>query len=543
MCAAHTYSVGVVPRIDLSLTVHKFLSEQEAAEKAIIRYFYESGGDIDYFYSFINEIRQITFEDENSEIIGQIRSKTLDITRGSYLSVEAKIVLLRTIYEAGCFSKELMRELVKLTAEINNNISLKYWLLSDLSRIWFLYPKILYDEYWTEKKQIMRDCARELRLNWNPPAYTGENNPNICVMATFLGCEMKANPVTLGISRIVRALSNRGYKLHVIETLPLLNDSSMGIMKPIFCLSQSVTILRKEELLQYFPEDIEFYQISNAMIKNRLQDILDLICKINPFCILEFTNDYIPISYYYYQNYPTIYCSLTKVGYSSSFFHKYVIPNEEAVVYSPILEEQALRLPLCIEYIKPLRTFSRKEYGLTEADIVIITVGYRLPIDISNKLAEQMCSLLRSNKKIKWLIVGCSELPYIKKYHEDLIGKSIIFISYEADLPGLYQICDIYLNPDRSGGGTTIAWAMQHKLAIVSPLGAADGTNIIGKNNALPFENDLAPFIDRLSKDSELLYLEKEKYAKIAAKWDINLFTDGLIQGMNELAENFTQRI
>jgi glycosyltransferase involved in cell wall biosynthesis len=523
-----------------SLTINEFLYEQGTVEKELIKYFYVSQGNIDYFVLFINEIKQILNSSDIKEklkITKLIKKKSLDLVRGTNLTNEAKIVLLYVIYIAGSFSKELMRELVKSIAKIEDNLSLKYWLINDLSRMWFLHPESLYDDFFVEMKKLRYEYAHNLCLRWNPPSYIKKENNNICVITFDFHCSAMVHY----IAPILRAMSSKGYKIHIIESFPYFSDSSMGIIKPIMLINEQPEISR-EKLLQHYPKDAEIHCVKNAMMKNRQQDILDLICEINPLCIFDFTDEFSSISYYYYQDYPTIYFPMKYQGYSSSFFHKYVVRqnNELAEVHPPIKKEQILYLPMFRERVEPLRVFQREEYGLVKEDIVVITVGNRLVYEISNELASDMCDLLRSNPKIKWLIVGCTELQFITNHYEDLIGENVIFINYEDDLPGLYGICDIYLNPERIGGYTSIAWAMQQGLSIVSAENITDA-GCIGKDNLFLKDAELVPYIARLSKDIELLCRDKEKYRSLAKKQvKYNcVYVDKLIAETNELVNNF----
>jgi len=306
-------------------------------------------------------------------------------------------------------------------------------------------------------------------------------------------------------------------------------------------MSENYRTTDREELLHFFPEEIEIHNIINTTRKTRQQDALALICRINPYCILDFSNEYAPISYYYSQNYPTIFLHLKKPGYSSSFFHKYAFVQDGRTqsVYPPITEEQVIYMAPPIERNEPTRIFAREDYGFDADNVVVITVGNRIQYEISNNLAEQMCNLLLSNEKIKWLLVGCTELSYINHKYYDLVGKSVIFIEYETNLPGLYKICDIYLNPNRAGGGFSIAWAMQQGLAVASPLSAAAGDTLIGQELSVKKEDYLAPYIAAMADEPTLLKRNKNAMLDIASKWSIDAYINNLIAGMNELTQDF----
>jgi glycosyltransferase involved in cell wall biosynthesis len=390
-------------------------------------------------------------------------------------------------------------------------------------------------------KKLKLDYARESCFKWNPPAYIKENNLNICVIILSLEINNGYDSISRYSSPILRSMSNKGYKIHIIDLAFIQSDSGAGIIRSLNNKGQYIEASR-EELLKYFPENMEIYRIFNAMMKDRQQDILDLICKINPLCIFDFSDEFSSISYYYSQNYPTFHFPMRKQGHAgSNFFHKYIIMQgeEDVKAHPPIAEEQVIRLPVFIETVQPLREFKREEYGLSEDDIVIVTVGNRLQYEIPNELIEQMCELLHKNKKVKWFLVGCAELFYLRNNHEELIGSSVYFVEYEKDLPGFYRICDIYLNPPRTGGGTSIAWAMQQGVTIVSATGGDAELNYIGKNNCVQSGDDLIPYIEKLLKNSTLLKQQKEKSIEISKKWDKDVFADKLIYEVNEFVKYF----
>ncbi|MCL2633253.1 MAG: glycosyltransferase family 4 protein [Oscillospiraceae bacterium] len=522
--------------IKSKISLNAFLNADGVIEKSLIEFFYESGSDIDYFSPLIEEIQAVMLS-HDEKTAEQIENKALYVINNSKLSAQSKILLLRVLFKAKCFSPALMKCLVRLLGEIKDNVCLKYWLLFDLSFMWIYHHNILYDEFWQEKKQLNEDYARELNLSWNPPVYDCSDNNRICVLVNVLDIR----GTNLYISPIVRAVKNQGYNVDIICLSPKRYDSSMSFMKPFFAVNNQ-GIIPREELLNLYPEDIKLHYTFNDTMKNRQQDALDLICKINPYCILDFTDEQAPVSYYYSKSYPTIYFPIRKQGCSSSFFHKCVVweSGDSVQISPPAKEEQVIRLPLFKEYVKPFKKFIRTDYSIATDDVVVVSVGGRLVFETSNELLKSMCELLCYNNSIKWLIVGCSSFPYIECNYPDLItNRNIVLIDYETDLPGFFSICDIYLNPSRIGGGTTVAWAMQQGLAIVSPLNSSDATVHIGKRNAHANESDLVPYIEKLSSCNSLLTREKEKYRTIAEEWDINKFTDTFIPEMRDLAISF----
>ena len=515
-----------------SFKMKDFLTCPKCVRDALNEYFRESEGSIEYFRLLIQEIKSEIEKDDGFR--ERIQEAALGIFENTKLLPEAVIVLLRVLFEAGCFTQWMARLLVNQIGLIKENPAQKHWLLTDLSYIWFLYPHILYNEFFAEKKHLMCDFAKEMNVSWKPPVYVKGDNRDICIIMRSL----IINVILQVVSPIISELDNRGYRMHVLNLESITWDTGANFLKPFYFI-KSLDSSSRNSIKCRFADSVKLYYPSAPMMIERQQEVLDIICEINPYCILDVSDECSAVSYYYSQDYPTIYFPMRKSEHrSSSFFHKYVFWHMDETIKLPehLIENQVLRLPILRERIEPLRTFCRDEYGLDDSDIIVITVGNRLPFDVSDYLAGQMCDLLRSDKRLKWMLVGCFELAYIRNNHTDLIGNSIIFVDYEYDLPGLYGICDVYLNPNRIGGGSTIAWAMQQGVAIASSL-ESSGVNSIGEAFLVKTESELVPYIKSMVDDPTKLLSNKNAMKNTASKWDTDVFIDKLIDGMDGLVE------
>jgi len=519
-----------------TLKLTELISNTEVTQEAILDYFHMSDGDIDFFTPLINEIKHE--KQCNDMVHAKIISSALIIINDTYTSTEAKIVLLRILFAAECFTPQFMQAFINCIRSLKGNLSQKYWLFIDTSYMWLYYPHILYDGFFTERKDLLKEYAEELQLMWNPPQYCHKDNRNICMLVHHMSAKSESDCFTKYIYPIANELHKREYNVHIIFMGSHVWDSGTSFLKPLYYGKMQTS---KLENLKYQYDLCTIHYPKAATMRERQQEILDSICQLNPYCIIDASDECSVTSPYYIQNYPTIYLPLRNHDYSSSFFHKCVYTGNKENIHLPTdIKNQILYLPLYFEYIFPKKKFLRQNYNLSKNDIVIITVGSRIIYELSNDLIAQMCNLLYINKTVKWIIVGCNSLTSIDNNFFDLFGKSILFINYEDDLPGLFEICDIYLNPGRIGGGTTIAWAMQHGLAIVSPFTATAGVYLLGEDNSLPHESDLVPFIMKLTNDPVLIANEKKKCKMISEKWKLEPFIDGLVSGISSLTEKFT---
>jgi len=515
-----------------ALSLEQFLNDDKAVSGALSDYFIKSFGNILFFHNFIEEINN----KRSSGLYAKICRRAAYITENVLTEPELCIVLLSVLYEARCFEADLFRLFIKYIGEIKGNTAQKYWLLQDSNYMWLFYPDIIYDGFFSDRQRLMADYAKELALTWVPPKYNRDDNKKICVISHNLD-----ECVAQLLSPIVSELKRLGYSLYIIDLDPSYGDSGTSFLKSKWCSISQNDALKNKLKNDYYPTVELIFFPSASTSRTRQQQILGLICEINPYCILDATDEFSIISYYYHCNYPTVYLPLRIQGCSSSFFHKMALTAttiEDVSISPPVRHEHVFFLPLYKAFLPPKKQFKREDYGLSQDDIIVVTVGNRLSFELSEELILRFCGLIETANNIKWLCVGCNDLPHMAKKHECLVNKNVFFIEYEDDLPGLYGICDMYVNPMRVGGGTTIAWAMQQGLAIVSPLGADAGEVLLGKANSLKNENDIVPYIEKLAKDRGLLENIKARSKEIVSGWNLQAHIGALVKVMDELAEN-----
>ncbi|WP_217596219.1 hypothetical protein [Cohnella sp. GbtcB17] len=517
------------------MTLHDWLEDTRRVKDELLGYFARSKGDINYFDSLIKEMKGSCDGDRMLKVV--VQKRAIHLVEDELNSAEMRLVLLRVMVEADCFDKQMMRLFMKNIGELRNNSAQKYWLLNDVSSIWMHYAGILYEDYWIDKQNVMKEYADELNLHWNPSPYRRENNQTICFLTSGFDFEspMKAT------SPIVKELIRRNYRIHVIDLLPYRNDSGANFLQPKYPLSLfGVSEGQKEKIRMHFPEPIYLHYPKAVTMRERQQEILDLISEINPYGIFDITDELGFISSYYYRDYPTVHIPARKIRESSSFFHRFVVSKNLPVdVLAPIREDQILAVPLFVEYVLPKREFKRNEYGFKSDDILVVTVGYRLNVDISPELVDMFCTEISTNPKVKWICVAPSEHHYIVENYRHLCGTQIFFWGHEDDLPGLYGMCDIYLNPKRFGGGLSIAWAMQHGLALAAPIGADASMMYAGVELVVRDEKELVSYVMKMANSPDLLVQNQVVMQRIASEWSIERYVNALIQGINEVAKDF----
>ncbi len=109
------------------------------------------------------------------------------------------------------------------------------------------------------------------------------------------------------------------------------------------------------------------------------------------------------------------------------------------------------------ELNKRVRSITREDFGIPKDKFVLVTVGIRLDAEIDDHFAEMI------NRTFDWgthlVLAGKFDdyNKYCEKYPE--WKEHVTFIGYYDDILALMEICDLYVNPKRLGGGFSIVEA------------------------------------------------------------------------------------
>ncbi|MDP3855266.1 hypothetical protein [Phenylobacterium sp.] len=107
----------------------------------------------------------------------------------------------------------------------------------------------------------------------------------------------------------------------------------------------------------------------------------------------------------------------------------------------------------------PLHARTRGDLGFRAEETVIVTVGNRLGVDMDQAFVDGMGALVLSDPNVRWVVVGWMQEFWTSAF-ESVLGSQFTHIPYDDDLASLLQVCDVFANPFRAGGGTTAIMAI-----------------------------------------------------------------------------------
>lgn len=118
---------------------------------------------------------------------------------------------------------------------------------------------------------------------------------------------------------------------------------------------------------------------------------------------------------------------------------------------------------------KSFKAYSRRDFSIPNEAVVLVLVGHRLDSEVSDCFLSHLTSVLDSFKNVIVYFIGINEFRQNRSV--DMIkhveSSQIRFINFEDDLIAFYRMCDVYINPDRPGGGFSMSLAASAGLPVL----------------------------------------------------------------------------
>ncbi len=160
-----------------------------------------------------------------------------------------------------------------------------------------------------------------------------------------------------------------------------------------------------------------------------------------------------------------------------------------------------------------------------------ITVGNRLKTEINLEFALAMAELLKKYDDMKWMIIGAwrNEFDFLQGF---LSAGRIIYTGFENELPALYKLCDIFINPIRTGGGGSVAMFIQQGGPAIISNSPSDILPFVGEENCINggiknmFEAVESIYLDR-SLGEKLAERQKEKL--MSPEFSVEKYVDCIV--------------
>lgn len=490
-----------------------------------------------------NEIEYIVKKVKNDT--GQVLMHELKKCFQSSSSFKEQIICATILMKTESFNSEDMKLFMQSIkkADTHKYASWKHKLLFDIIPIYAMrHSSDLYEEFWIDKKIVLSQLGE---YYYDIYKLSERKKGKIVICAAKL-CGEKRHISNIVIS-LANGLAKMGYKVLIVVE-DYLYTSEEYFIKHKFG-SGTDSSKWDAELQAMLRENVSLVYATGIGLADRLNDVIKKIIEFQPEALYHFQSDVTCSSYVLHKLFPVIFVPTVHEGHNS-YFHALAVPNYKLGIalnekYHFIEDNRAIvqYSPYYKEEI-PCHSYTRKQFGLGTG-FVVVTVGNRLTYEISDDMVDEVIRLLDRCENMQWLLVGTVYIEYIsQKYGSYLIDSRIVYLDYENDLPALFQLCNVYLNPNRAGGGITIAMAMQQRLPIAQMYSISGGVAWTGIENAIKGNmHDVMEYIYRLYQDIELYECERTKFAKIVNNLSANDFAQSLIAVKDQAIAEYEREV
>jgi glycosyltransferase involved in cell wall biosynthesis len=228
-----------------------------------------------------------------------------------------------------------------------------------------------------------------------------------------------------------------------------------------------------------------------------------------------------------YEDYPLIDMSIGGVVFPDPcdlLVTPYEVGDAEAALLAAGLPERVGRVakfngPLFLAPAVCAR--SREELGFSRDDVVLVTVGTRLDVEIDPSFVRTVARVLERDARARWVVVGPAGSRAVAPNLPSSVVHRVSFIDFESDLSGFYSVCDIYVNPVRRGGAWSAAMAAHEEVPTVSVrIELSDVTALLGPDSSVP---DLETMEERLCELVASPTARKELGARLRVRVEARL--------------------
>jgi hypothetical protein len=150
----------------------------------------------------------------------------------------------------------------------------------------------------------------------------------------------------------------------------------------------------------------------------------------------------------------------------------------------------------------PAKVRSKADFGMPEGELLLVTVGNRLGVDIDEAFVTGVELALRTRPHCSWLVVGA--LPdWLKTAMRTVLDHRFIHLDFDPDLSGLMPAADVWLNPFRRGGGASAVIAASAGLPVLTRGDIGDVASCVPAGQCASGVDDYFAKLGRLLDDAD----------------------------------------
>lgn len=378
-----------------------------------------------------------------------------------------------------------------------------YW---QLQRFKFLNPEFTTDnEFPVLLENLYSDiyCSfkNELNLTENHIS-ANERNINLIFIITSQFLSLEHAPTKTTLDRAYTLCKYWGKQVLIINTADLVTFVNCV---PFYNLFGANIFNKYSEIseLNYNECSFQFYQPKEPMPnKDSMMEIINCVLRYKPYFILNIGGN----------NITSDLCSLfvPTVSQATVFSDIPQTLGTFAITANPKLQtkDNILSTTFTFSYKPQTHTYTRSDFSLPDNKFIIIMVGGRLTEEVSYEFLRELSEIFKYNIHITFVGNFSTYESIIEK--DSVLRENTSFIGFQDDILAIVELVDLYVNPPRTGGGSSIAEALSKGKPAVT-LDFGDCSFSAGKDFCVKNIDEMKNSIIKYATDSEFYNIMSKK--------------------------------
>lgn len=111
-------------------------------------------------------------------------------------------------------------------------------------------------------------------------------------------------------------------------------------------------------------------------------------------------------------------------------------------------------------------TYTKQSLGIPENRMILTVIGGRLTSEVDDRFCSMIEPVLEAGAFL--VVIGVMDTYASMCEKHKVFQENSLYLGMQEDVQAVLDCCDLYVNPDRTGGGTSVIEAMYKKLPAIS---------------------------------------------------------------------------
>lgn len=353
----------------------------------------------------------------------------------------------------------------------------QYFLYNQLHAMLFRFQELniqeVKAEMWQFRMEIVEEFAKQMKTPLELiPFYERTRQQVLVITEQFLS--VKHGPTKTALDRCKTIMTKMGKEVLLINSAEA--ESQVGVIPFCEMLIGSYNAEKRSEKGQYWEGvTVPYYQCENNMPDvETIDQLLQEIRSMAPIYVITIGSGGI-LGDLTSRIIPTLAVGLTPSDLEYTCAQYQTLGRK--------LQEQDIEMLKSVGYterhviesiftsgLKPqTEHITRADLGISEHVFLIVVVGYRLEDEVTDEFLEMLGGIMQKDMYVGFLGKFDGYEERIKNHprifeHEEKVS----YLGFCEDILSRIEICDLYVNPIRRGGGTSCVEAMSKGVPVVT---------------------------------------------------------------------------